>query len=264
MPNIKQNAINPAVDEPLGQGILARASVDVSADMVVSVVGQFGAHFEVAPANAFLPATPFAGFNNLYVARHSASAGEYVVILPWKTVQVTRESLDPGAKIPGALPILNVYVDPNTGFYTADLDQIYSFYAGGAPLVLTVANAIDQGDAALPPAERIVTLQVNPSGKLNGVVELLFSEVVTLPAGVTSLAWPMTGVSADTKGAIDSNMVIVASVRKDDTGSSIGTLLSATLWPSAPGVYDTVQLRWEAAGTAGDAEIRVQCFWGMI
>jgi hypothetical protein len=264
VPNIKQNAINPAVDEPLGQGILARASVDVSADMVVSVTGQFGAHFEVAPVANISPGSPFAGFNNLYVARHSASAGEYVVILPWKTIQVTRLSLDPAAKIPGGAPIFVVYVDPNTGLYTADLDQVYNYYAGGSPLVLPVANVIDQGNPGLPDAERIVTLQVNPSGKLNGVVTSLFNTTVTLPAGVTSLAWPMTTLSADLKSVITSEMVIVASVSADDTGSSIGTLLSATLWPSAPGVYDTVQLRWEAAGTAGDARIRLQCFWPML
>ena len=261
MPNIKQNAINPAVNEPLGQGILARATAAITADMVVKVVGQFGAHFEVAPVTDGIQP---AGFNNLYVARHSASTDEYVVILPWKTIQVTRLSLDPNAKFPGAFPIVLAYVDPNTGLYTGDVGRIYDYYAGGEPLVLPVANVIDQGNPALPASERIVTLQVNPSGKINGVVELLFNATVTLPAGVTSLAWPMTGIPAETKGVITDNMVIVASVRKDDTGGSIGTLLSATLWPSAPGVYDTVQLRWEAAGVAGDAEVRLQCVYPML
>lgn len=263
MPNIKQNAINPAVDEPLGQGILAHAGADISADMIVGVNSQFGAHLEVVPAMQ-MSGGSIPGFNNLYVARHSASAGEYVVILPWKTVQVTRESLDPSAKIPGAVPLSHVFLDPNTNLYTSDLDLIYDFYAGGYPLVLVVGGVIDQGDATLPPAERIVTLQANPAGKLNGTGQQLFEKSVTLPAGVTSLAWPMTGVSAEAKAAIVSNFFIVASVDRDDTGSSIGALLSATLWPSAPGVYDTVQLRWEAAGTAGDGRLTIQCFWPMI
>jgi len=263
VPNIKQNALNPAVNEPLSQGILAHAGADISADMIVGVNSQFGAHLEVVPAIQ-MSGGSIPGFNNLYVARHSASAGEYVVILPWKTVQVTRASLDPSAKIPGAVPLSHVFLDPNTNLYTSDLDLIYDYYAGGFPLVLVVGGVIDQGDATLPPAERIVTLHANPAGQLNGTVQQLFQRDVILPHTVTSLAWPMTGVSAEIKAAIISNMVIVASVKEDDSGSSIGTLLSATLWPSAPNVYDTVQLRWEAAGTNADAIVTIQCFYPMI
>lgn len=262
MPNIKQNALNPAVNEPLAQGILAHAGADISADMIVIVSGQFGAHLEVVPPT-MTPTSP--GFNNLYVARHSASAGEYVVILPWKIVQVTRESLDPGGKYGPGLPIREVLWDPNTNLYTGDRDLIYDYYAGVEPIVLNVGGVIDQGDATLPPAERIVTLYVNPTGKLNGIVQQLFETSVTLPAGVTSLAWPMTSIPALIKGVITSRMFIVASVAQDDSGSSIGTLLSATLWETAPGVYDTVQLRWEnGVGTAGDARVIVQCFYSMI
>jgi len=93
MPNIKQQAIHPAIDIPHAEGILALAAEPIEKDQLVFPFEQFGAPFAPEMRTHILvrPMTPAPvklGAGAWWVAKHSAQPGEYVVVLPWAIVPI--------------------------------------------------------------------------------------------------------------------------------------------------------------------------------